>query len=151
MANLLSKTQAERILAPHRVALRDCIIAGWNQWEALPAKARAAIGSRARACVVYDFIIQAVSHRFEGRRGVQLFRSRGLWMLGIDNRLVVRFKKLRTDLRYSNYPTRQQQLFSRQLDLVGIPAATRLVAGYLLDPLAIRISQTVITLQIGQQ
>lgn len=84
---------------------------------------------------------------FDGMTGVHLDIIQGLFLVNIEGKFVVRFKKLRRDRRGSNILTGQTMLFnSQQFDLPGIPARpTSLVAGYQLDGLQQHIDARLIT------
>jgi hypothetical protein len=53
----------------------------------------------------------------------------------IGGSLIVRFKKLSTRLRTTNYPTQQSLKFDAQLELPHLPPAGRVSVGYRLNQL----------------
>lgn len=87
---------------------------------------------------------------FGNKPGVHLTHRLGFLALVFDSRLVLRFKKYRHGLRTSNVPTYQQLQFQWQTEIVGMPpAATKVVAGYLLNRLQDDFARMSITCSIG--
>jgi hypothetical protein len=73
--------------------------------------------------------------RWLDRRGIVAKEIGGLKLWLIADKAVLRFKKMDEDGKSRNYPTRQAMEYDRGVPLPGLPdPATRLTAGYLLDP-----------------
>jgi hypothetical protein len=140
----ISRADAQAVMQPHLDNLAAAIQEGWAVWE---QKAEPYFTTRARANIVNDAIWAAVQRRFYGVQGTHLVVKRGLRMLQIEERVVVRFKKLDHELRPKNFLTQQQLAFVRQEPLPGIPAVTRLTAGYVLTALQNDIERIAVTLQ----
>ena len=152
---LLSADEAQTILDPHIDDLRACLRAGWDAWQAL-TEAMPVVGvhtsNRTRAGIVYDGIATEARKRFHNKPGVSLMTKLGFLVVVFDGRLVLRFKKYRPGLRTSNVLTYQQFSFAWQAEMDGTPpAATKVVAGYLLNRLQDDIARMAITCSLGPE
>ena len=150
---LLSADEAQAILDPHIDDLRGCLSAGWRACqefcEAIPV-ARVRTSNRTRAGIVYDVAVAEARMRFLNKLGVHLMSRLGFLVVVFDGRLVLRFKKYRHGLRTGGIPTHQQLSFAWQDEMVGMPpAATKVVAGYLLNRLEDGIARMAITCSVG--
>ena len=150
---LLSADEAQAILDPHIDDLRACLSAGWRAWqalcEAIPV-ARVRTSNRTRAGIVYDAAVAEARMRFLNKPGVHLMSRLGFLVVVFDGRLVLRFKKYRHGLRTGGIPTHQQLSFAWQAEMDGMPpAATKVVAGYLLNRLQDGIARMAITCSVG--
>lgn len=93
-----------------------------------------------------------IVRRFDGHKGVNFRRLRGLNLLLYKDETVWRFKKVDASGRHANYQTSQQQDFDDQLDLPGIPAkAIRLTSGYQPDEAGQEIERIIIARPMGRQ
>jgi hypothetical protein len=152
--SIVSKEKAESVLQPHFDSLLDIVNGAWRDWEELGTLAphlRAPLSNHCRARFVYDHIVRRAKLAFEGKPGIRLEEKRGFLLIHIQNILTIRFKKLDSKLRASNIQTRQQILFSLQMDIPGLPRSTRLVTGYRLDELQIAIEQIAVTCPNGNK
>ena len=150
---LLSADEAQKILDPHIEDLRACIRVGWHDWETL-TQAMPVVGvrtsNRTRAGIVYDAIATEARKRFRNKPGVDLLSELGFLIVVFDGQLALRFKKYRYGLRTSNIATHQQLSFAWQAEMDGLPpAATKVVAGYLLNRLQDDIARMAITCSVG--
>jgi len=139
------------ILPPIQSALR----AAWRDLEALPNSILADMSARTRAGFLHDRILVHIRRSLDGEPGVTFLRGRGgLTLLAFNQRFLIRFKKLRSDLRTSNIPTQQSLAFAHQqtLDLPGMPPRlTNLNAGYVLNRMQTAIASTHITCPAGKE
>jgi hypothetical protein len=147
----VSCDEAERLLSPHQAAFREIMESAWKEWERIPVELRSKLNARARANCLYDFIVHQARAHFQSLRDVEIIEKRGLFLLGFAGRIILRFKKLRANRLCSNVPTNQQLRFSLQLELPGIPLATRLNVGYMLDIAQTGIDSILVTLQSGRE
>lgn len=139
-------------LKPHLTTLEKCFRTAWFRWAAwLKALdgSPADLSTRSRASVIYDFIVAEAIKAFLGKEGIRVRKERGLLVLRFQDRVALRFKKFsgRT-LRVSANKTKQTELFSSQMleYSSGAPLPlTHVVAGYLLDGLALDMSRLAIT------
>ncbi|HYT43547.1 MAG TPA: hypothetical protein VEP90_14510, partial [Methylomirabilota bacterium] len=152
-ANYISEEATREILKPHLSTLTNCITTPWQQWERFGEIApdlRFPLIARTRACFIYDHICHEIKHQFEGISGVSVDDRRGFLLLNIENLLLMRFKKLNKSFQASNIATYQQENYSLQLELPGIPdSAARITAGYLLDKIQAGMKDIRIVFPIG--
>ena len=151
--SLLSADEAQKILDPHIEDLRACLRIGWDAWQTLTDEMPVVgvrTSNRTRAGIVYDAIATEARKRFHNRPGVHVMSELGFLIVIFDGRLALRFKKYRSGLRTSNVATHQQLSFSWQAEMDGMPpAATKVVAGYLLNHLQDDIARMAITCSFG--
>mgnify|MGYP000208557684 CR=1 FL=1 len=137
---LLSRQDAEAILAPHLAALRGFLEQGWADWhESVLAAPKLAISrATSRANVVYDRITFHAESYFDAQ-GIPTVRKRQVLTVSLDDgRVILRFKKFRSrGLGTSGIPTQQRLEFELQQVVLDGTAATYIVAGYLPDELGI--------------
>lgn len=128
---------AQKILGPHLPTLRSCIDDGFRAVaaeEAARPEFHRATTPRTRACMINDQIVHLAETRFQGTEGVSVSHNRQFLTVTIDDKFEVRFKKLDKKLRASNIPTHKQRRYSLQLRFAGMEDATRIIAGYQIDP-----------------
>jgi hypothetical protein len=148
--SIISKERAEPIIAPYRDLISGCLWRAWDTWKitALPV----AVAARSRANVVYDYAADEARRTLKDVPGLTLTESRGFVLVNIEDKLILRYKKFRNNLRTSGIPTQQALDFAhQQLSIPGMPPVTHLVAGYLLDDFAQEISRVAITCSIGSR
>jgi hypothetical protein len=96
---------------------------------------RAEHSSRAALSSIYDLAWKGYVREFSDVPGLHLLTMRGLNVLNLSDKLVIRAKRVDANGRHVNNPTEQQKAFDRQIPLAGLPPeAVRLVVGYELDP-----------------
>jgi hypothetical protein len=88
--------------------------------------------------------IGLVGPDFRGTK-VQVVDCNLLKLLNVEERALLRFAKFGPGLITSKNSTRQQRDFDGQEPLPGMPEATHLVAGYVLDPLETKIERMAVT------
>jgi hypothetical protein len=139
-------------LQPHLPTLDQCFRAAWQRWikwlkrlEGPPTD----VSARTRASVLYDFIVAEAVRAFLAKDGIRVKRERGFLVLRFQDRVALRFKKFRSrTLSVSANKTEQSELFSGQM--LEFPSGspkpmTHVIAGYLLDGLAMDIAMLAIT------
>src|SRR5215210_1244144 len=101
-----SREDALRILGPYLQRLAECIANAWRDFEKHVSKAiRAEVSPRTRAAFVNDRIQVHARREFQNDPSVAFVRGKGgLRLLAIGNAFLVRFKKLKPNLRSSNIP-----------------------------------------------
>jgi len=129
--NIVPKTEAKAILEPHVDSITHCILLGWNDYTTRYSAETHLHETRTKANLIRDHIVYHARREFCDKPGVVLREFNGLFLVEVDGKLSIRFKKLDCGLRSSNIPTQQALAFNQQLLLPGIPPApTRLNAGY---------------------
>ena len=150
-SELISRAEAKRILEPYFSTFRQTLRDAWEEWEHIPIEQRSKINARARANCLYDFIVHYARVHFANAPGVTLLERRGLFLLGFQGRITIRFKKLGPGKKTSNIQTQQQVDFNLQIKLPGILIADRLTVGYILDATQTSIKDVLVTLQTGRR
>ncbi len=120
------------ILEPHLTLLAGCVRRGFGIYQTeYPAVVKAAHDNGAAAKNVHRHILAEVTMAVDGLRGLAMVDARGLNVLNILDRIVLRFKKMDEEGHSVSYPTQQARYFDQQLPLPNLPpAATRLTFGY---------------------
>lgn len=111
------------------------------------------IKARARANVVCDFVVEAVTERFANDPKVVLKNPNGFLLMIINNRYALRFKKLdRNRLTCRGHtPAFNAYFAQQQLSLPLMPPEiVRLVAGYQVDSAQANLKDVLLTLQCGR-
>lgn len=141
-----------RILGPYLARVASCIARAWSDLEKIPPDIRANMSPRSRACIVNDQTVHYARQEFESDKTVAFVRGRGgLFMLGILGAFLLRFKKLRSNLRSSNIPTQQSMAFLEQAAIENTPAATHINAGYILNKMQTVIAGMYVTCPAGKR
>jgi hypothetical protein len=130
---LATLDQATTDLEPYVRRLRECVrtAIGTFQADFGPRLYKMALGTQ--ASLIRDYIVDEIKREFDGEPGVSHKTSHGLFLLNIDNRYLLRFKKFDRRLRTRNIPTQLSLdfLLQQPLSLPGMPdAATHLNVGY---------------------
>lgn len=145
----VSQSEAESLIKPHYQLLLGCYKDAWSQWQRLEAE-EPDLGARTRATYLSDRIWYLVKLRFQGVDGVRVFENTTIRVLIIDERLMIRFKKLDKRLRSKNVQTKQQVLWVLQLPIPDIPDMPRLTFGYVLNRLQTDIERFAVTMPKGK-
>ena len=128
----ISSEEAKAILEPHIRTLQNCVISGLDEYNQYYSSTHHILSPHARARIIRDHIIFSVKKDFEGVNGVKISNKRGLFLLFIDEKLLLRFKKINNKMRANNYPTKQAREFSEQLSFDGfLPSTTNINVGYI--------------------
>ena len=155
--DLLSEAEARAIFEPHFSRLADCLLTGWDAWEAIRATPEGVrLGPSARARIIWDHATAHAENLFDDIPGVAPGRRHGLLILDFG-RALLRFKKLDDHLQTRGIETEQQRLFANQDHLHPYHQLTlgwgapMVVAGYVLDSLGSSIERLVLVLLRRQQ
>ncbi|OLR89536.1 hypothetical protein [Actinokineospora bangkokensis] len=151
-SSLMTREQAELALADHVGVLNKCFELAWKRWcewlHDLPGSP-ADVTANARAQTLHGFIVAEVRRSMSGREGVQVFHKNGLWLVRIQDRLVIRFKKFRNGAYKTSSNVNQQSIAfdSQQLSLEAglLTQMTHLVMGYLLDEVETSMKTVAVT------
>lgn len=141
---ILSPSAVQRRLKRFESRLAEAVRRAWDRYLSKVAPVfKHAPPTRLRANAVQALIIEEVTEMFPER----VFRARGRSLLWIAEDLIVQFKKLDRRGRPRNYPTQTALRFNAQLDIPGIPAATRATIGYQLDKVGTKLVALSVVLQ----
>ena len=145
---ILSQSAVQRRLRSFESKLADAVRRAWHRYMTTIAPAFKHVPlPRLRANAVQALIIEEVLELFPDR----VFRARGRSLLWIAEDLIVQFKKLDRRGRPRNYPTQTALAFDAQLEIPGVPSATRATIGYELDKLGTQIAALSVVLQDGHR
>jgi hypothetical protein len=144
----LSQEVVAQVLRPHFDRLWRCgALPFYRYLEEYPNSAIHSL--RSRASIVHDLMIHQVRKEFtevHGVRVIDLPYPCHRTFLEIDQRLLLRFKKLDEAKQPRNYPTDFATEYEADNDLPGIPPrAHRLTLGYRLNLLQTEILDVLIT------
>ena len=140
------------ILEPHFASIAsiyDEAVALYNSGTTPQARAdhdnRAALGS------IYCHAWKGYQREFMDRPGFHFMELRGLRLLNISDKVVIRAKRVDANGHHVNSDTLQQQRFDRQFPLTGLPpAAVRVVVGYELDPAFSTVERVIVRRSLGR-
>ncbi len=154
----IDRATCQRLLDPHLRALDSCFHAAWSRWQKWLGTCEgppADVSPRTRANALYDFIAAEAVKSFAGAPGVLVAKKRGFLVIRFGDKVALRFKKFHSaTLRTSDNGTTQSTLFqSQRLEFSdsAVQSMTHVVAGYLLDDLALDIDRLAITCTMDGQ
>ena len=134
MSGMLATIErAQSDLEPYVERLIRCLRAGITKFQADHGGMLYKIQLGTQAGLVRDYIVEEIKQEFDGEPGVSHRTFRNLFLLNIQNRYFLRFKKLDRRLRTRNVPTQLSLdfLLQQPLSLPGMPdPATHLNVGY---------------------
>lgn len=134
----ISKEETEEALGyANLVRLRRCVASAVDgYYSTYTPEQRAEHTPRTRASTVHDRMRRAAEREFDGVPGVMHMDVRGLFVLNFADRVIIRFKKLESDLRSRGQQTQQFLDFIEQSELDGIASGVpHLEVGYVLNSL----------------
>lgn len=146
---MLSHAEAETILDPYKGLLREVVDSAWRDYCSLRNNIPHVFTPRTRASIIHDFMVSHARNKLAGIKGVRLLDVGGLFLVEINEKILIRFKKLNDDKMPNNIPTQQALDFMEQLELPGMPHIIRLVVGYELNKLQTGIQAISVTCPRG--
>lgn len=133
-SRLMSREEAEALLAPYYEHFIMCVQEGFEFWTSFAAQLvdhRRPLSNRTRATFINDHIVSRAKDIFEAEKGVRMDEEFGFLCLNFGERAIVHFKKLDEEGRPSSYPTDQQKRIAMQeLPMPDCPEPTWLSVGY---------------------
>lgn len=132
----LTEEQAKEILAPYHPVLCAIVANAWAEWRKLSPEHRMTLGEsdRVRANVLWKFMIDQARKLLEGFNVKVIERDNSIQFF-IEERVLIRLKKLDASGISSSLQTQRSIDFYEQQPLDGIPQVYRLEVGYVLDQL----------------
>ena len=123
--------QVMAILEPHIGEIHQIFTSAVDKYNEIDPAARAEHEDRTAASCVRDYAWMGFKTSFTYTAGFHFLDIRGLNVLNIEDKVVIRVKKVDSEGRHRNYQTQQQKDFDGQHDLDGLPSeALRIVVGY---------------------
>ncbi len=144
----MSLTQDEimDIINPYLDELRACPVSAVNDYNVQYKQLRSRHSLRSQASIIHDLMRDYATILLRPLKDVYIYEDiNGLFIVEFHGKVQVRFKKLNSNMKFSNIPTQQTLDFYEQLELPGIPAAARLVVGYILDETQTQLRKVAIT------
>lgn len=135
----ITEDQARTVLDPYQSAIQECIVSAWKDYHHHCREIKHILTPRSRANIIFDFIVSNIRQKFQGMRNVFLSESRRLFLVNFENKVVIRFKKLKGN-RASYIPTQQALDFMCQIELEEIPSPERFIIGYQLNRMQTEIN-----------
>lgn len=137
------------IITPHLEQIRQCIMLAWKDYNTECEGIRHKTTPTTRAAVVRDNMVHHAKRLFADVEGVTYLQHGQLFLLIIDNRVCIKFKKLDRKRMPRYIPTQQALLYMSQMEIPEIPPVSKWVAGYRLDRLQTDIEEILITYPVG--
>lgn len=146
----ISSEEAKLILEPHVENLQMCVSMGLKEYSDAYSGYRSLHSPWTRASLVRDHIVEQVKKVFDEIEGIKIIQKRGLLLVSIEGKLLLRFKKFDRRMLTRNNPTQQAFRFSEQLSIPGFPpAATNINVGYMPNELWTDVFKVLITCPNG--
>jgi len=105
------KNDAISILKPFFSDFRQCVESGFSTCLTEYKPYTHLYARRTKASLVYDHIIDEARKTFADKNNINIIETNGLFLIDVGGEILIRFKKFNTDLRSSNFPTKQQLCF----------------------------------------
>jgi len=112
-----TRDEAEAVLAAHQGRLHAAIEAGVSHYQSLPPEHRAIYPPRVQSNIIHAAMVFAARDLFQGVSGVELRESRGQLLVALEDKLLIRLKKLTSKHRSSNIPTARAVNFTSQIPI----------------------------------
>jgi hypothetical protein len=110
-----------------------CIQSAWEYYTKNFQKDQFRLEKRTRAGIIRDIMIDYVKQLFHGVDNISISNSNGLFLLIINESIVIKFKKLKSDYTPSNVPTTQTNLFLQGELFPEYEKMTYLHVGYVVN------------------
>lgn len=138
-------------LEPYLPRVYPCFPAGLALYNEVEPHIRAEHDDRAAASAVWCHIWSGFQREFAEESGFHFLDVRGLHLLNIHDKVLIRAKKVDENGRHRNNDTAQQRAFDAQEDLPGLPpAAARLVIGYQPDAAFSEVERVIVRRPLGR-
>lgn len=151
----LFKADAIEILEPYIYSIKEAVFNAVTEYFLGDeyASSRHKLSTRTAACICHDNIKDQIRMKFEDIPKTRIKERSGLFMLIIEEKITLRFKKFDGNLMSSGIDTNQALAYALhdtvQLDLDGMPANGLLYVGYTLNSLQSNIDGIFITNRYG--
>ena len=148
---LIDRDTAQVLLTTYHADLRECVETGWRSWSAHVRPTMPMPFPRVLANCVHQYAADEARRRFGQDPRVEIKEEMARFLLCIDKRALLRFKRLDDAMQTSNYPTPSAVLFDRQTVLPHVPLLSRLTVGYRLNQAETELASVHIVLAKGRR
>ena len=150
----LGQQEVVDILKPHYDRLwRIAVFPFYEYQEKYPNTSIHSL--RTRANIIHDLMVHRARFEFDkvsGTRIIDLTHPNSRTLLEINQRILLRFKKLDESRQSRNYPTRFIRDYELDHDLPGIPPrAHRMTLGYILNLFQTEVQNVLVTSAMGKR
>jgi len=148
----LSRDDAKGFIDPYKNILNEIIELGCSDFFSLLKYSPHPIQTRAIYTLIYEFIEARAKEKLDGVNGVVLLNQNGLFLAVLQNKVILRFKKINGKKMPSNIPTHQTIAYmNQQLDLPDFSFITTLIVGYELNRFKTKLQEVTITCPNGKK
>lgn len=120
-------------LGPERMGkLRGCLEGAWTIYDASIRPTLPLCSAVGMANILRELVIEQVRNTFVGVPGVEIKDNtvKGRFLLEIDKKFLLQFKKFTKDFQTVNNPTETSLAFDNQQIVEGVPDLPRITVGY---------------------
>lgn len=137
MSNIPTEQEAARQLETFYNEISYCINSGIEDYIKYDSQRAAIHTNRTKANLIRDYVVHHARLSFQERADTKIIEKGGLFVVLINDKFAIRFKKLNKDKLSSNIPTKQATRFSTNQLILSFPEfqhnITNLDAGYVSD------------------
>jgi hypothetical protein len=155
MVMMIEREEAIAVLGAARLGiLKQCIEEAWTKYDKVVRPELPLCSQVGMANTVRELVVQQVRDRFFGIEGVVIHDRTGVggrFLVEIDRKLILSFKKLTTDFHTTNNPTATSLAFDRQETGLLEADLPRITVGYQLGEYGTSIAGIYIAFCIGDE
>lgn len=131
MKHLITKAEAQVVLAPYHDTIFDVVDVAWDRWRK-KLSSEFARPRRALQVCMNEFMEQEFRMRWGSVPEIRMPdpTENRFWIELQEVGLLLFLKKFKSGHQISNYQTDTARAFNGQIDLEGVPALPRVTAGY---------------------
>lgn len=143
---IISASDTFSFLKQYNTILYDCVMNAWIDYnKEYSHHVRSIHSQTTRANIIHSHMVYHARNLFEDIKGVFFIERNKLFMVNINDKVLLRFKKLDENKKSGNIETQQTLDFLKQ-DLPSMPQhAKNLIVGYELNSLQTSISAITVT------
>jgi hypothetical protein len=145
---IIGEEAAKQLLEPHHDALFRVVTRAFERFQDGPIALTSAPSLTYKAMAMHELMVDEARARFATVEGVQLLDEQQQFLLKIGDGLIVRLKKVDSELRTANYPTPRAVAFDAQADIAGLEPLPRITVGYQPDRTWSALSSVVVMLSL---
>ncbi|OMF17067.1 hypothetical protein BK131_03590 [Paenibacillus amylolyticus] len=156
MPHPITKSEAQDVLSPYIDDIRSLITETINGYYSAfeHSSLRVKLSRRSHASICHDLVVNAIIERFEGVKGFGHLRRRGLFLLSVQGRILLRFNMFDQNLMSHGIETKQLVSLRyqdvSQLEFEDYPPDGLLHVGYCLNALETGVEHVYVTYRFGK-